>query len=256
MRCRDVEACWDDMRSGQEPRRGDVLAHLRACPDCQAVYAEYEGVAYCLSCLPVVEAPQSMVPQIMAHIRHQCEQVHIRATVALSTVPTPIGPVHVGYREQGIVFLSIDRGEGLRGAASALEHRLRASALPVTEEPPAWVRGALDAFFASGRTTDAPVDLSDVTDFERAVLRAAAQIPPGEVRSYGWVARAVGKPNSARAVGQALANNPVPLLIPCHRVIDCKGRLNRYLYGVEMKRRLLDLEGFREEERSSDVRTC
>ncbi|MDE2571062.1 MAG: methylated-DNA--[protein]-cysteine S-methyltransferase [bacterium] len=189
----------------------------------------------------------------MEHIREQCEQV--RQTVMLATLSSAMGTLHVGYRDRGIVFLRLDRGEGLCGALTALERRLHAPAVPTQEAIPPWIVAAIEAFFAAGRTANAPVDLSDLTDFERAVLSAVAQIPCGEVRSYGWLARTVGKPNAARAVAQALANNPIALLVPCHRVIDCRGRLNRYLYGVEMKRRLLAMEGYREEETSVGVRT-
>jgi len=255
MRCREVVAAWDDMRCGQEPRREDVLAHLRACVDCQAAYAEFEGVAYCLSCLPTVPPPQSLVPRIMAHIKEQCEQVRVRRMIELATVEAPIGTLHVGYRDSGIVFLFIDRGEGVQAAAEHVKRRLHVSAKLASGPPPHWVREALDAFFATGRTAGAPIDLTDVTEFERSVFELTAQVPPGEVRSYGWLANRLGKSNAARAVGQALANNPIPLLIPCHRIIDCRGRLNRYAYGVELKRRLLEIEGYLQEETAAGLRS-
>ena len=255
MRCREVVACWDDMRSGAEPRREHVLAHLRACAECQAAYAEFEGVAYCLSCLPVAPPPQSLVPRIMAHIREQCEQVHVHATISVTTVEAPIGRLFVGYRDAGIVAIRVSRGEDIHQASAALERRLHAAALPAQGAVPAWVCETVAEFFSGRHGTDVRIDLSDLTAFERAVFSAAARIPRGEVRSYGWLAREVGKPNAARAVGQALANNPIPLLIPCHRVLDCKGRLHRYVYGIEMKRRLLELEGYRQEETPAEVRT-
>ena len=75
-------------------------------------------------------------------------------------------------------------------------------------------------------------------------MHAAATIPPGEVRSYGWIAEAIGQPNAARAVGRAMARNPVVLLYPCHRVVDANGALHQYAYGVEVKKRILELEGY------------
>jgi methylated-DNA-[protein]-cysteine S-methyltransferase len=75
------------------------------------------------------------------------------------------------------------------------------------------------------------------------VLETVRSIPHGEVRSYGWVARQIGKPKAARAVGQALAANPMPLVVPCHRVIGSDGSLTGFTGGLKMKKRLLELEG-------------
>ncbi|MDP2661015.1 MAG: methylated-DNA--[protein]-cysteine S-methyltransferase [Dehalococcoidia bacterium] len=94
-----------------------------------------------------------------------------------------------------------------------------------------------------------PVDLDDAwdqevgTSFQRTVWRATQRIPRGQTRSYGQVAQAIGRPQSGRAVGQALASNPLPILIPCHRVVATDGSLRGFACGQEMKRRLLTLEG-------------
>ncbi len=88
-----------------------------------------------------------------------------------------------------------------------------------------------------------PVDLQRAKPFQRAVLQATLTIPFGETRSYGWVARAIGAPRAARAVGHALATNPIPIIIPCHRVIASNGSLGGYTGGLPMKRKLLALEG-------------
>jgi methylated-DNA-[protein]-cysteine S-methyltransferase len=87
------------------------------------------------------------------------------------------------------------------------------------------------------------IDLSALTGFQRAVLEAARDIPYSEVRSYGCLAQQVGRPGAARAVGQALARNPVPIVVPCHRVIGGDGGLTGFSSGLEMKRRLLEIEG-------------
>lgn len=87
-------------------------------------------------------------------------------------------------------------------------------------------------------------DLSDLTPFEQAVLRKTLEIPSGEVRSYGWVAREIGHARAVRAVGSALARNPVPILIPCHRVVRSDGVIGRYgAGGPEAKRAMLVAEG-------------
>jgi len=88
-----------------------------------------------------------------------------------------------------------------------------------------------------------PVDLSTQPAFLRRALLAARRIPYGEVRTYGWLARAAGNPRAARAAGQAMSHNPVPLLIPCHRVVGTGGRLTGFGGGLALKRALLELEG-------------
>src|SRR4029077_3241746 len=89
-------------------------------------------------------------------------------------------------------------------------------------------------------------DLRGLTPFEQAVLRKTRQIPRGEVRPYGWVAREIGHPAAVRAVGTALANNPIPYFIPCHRVVRTDGQIGNYGGGgPEAKKAILTLEGVR-----------
>lgn len=92
---------------------------------------------------------------------------------------------------------------------------------------------------------DLPVDLQDTTPFRRRVLEAARGIPTGETRTYGELARAVGSPGAARAVGQAMATNPMPVVIPCHRILAAGSSMGGFSApgGVETKRRLLRIEG-------------
>jgi methylated-DNA-[protein]-cysteine S-methyltransferase len=86
------------------------------------------------------------------------------------------------------------------------------------------------------------LDLSGATPFQRKVWEITRLIPYGETRSYTWVAEQVNKPRAARAVGQALARNPLPIIIPCHRVVTIEGKLGGFSGGVEIKKRLLNLE--------------
>lgn len=87
-----------------------------------------------------------------------------------------------------------------------------------------------------------PVDLSQVPEFDRAALAIVSQIPYGEVRSYKWIAERLGKPDAARAVGGAMAGNPVPLIVPCHRVVKTDGGLGGFSFGLIQKEALLNLE--------------
>ena len=88
------------------------------------------------------------------------------------------------------------------------------------------------------------LDMSMATPFQLTVWKVLLQIPHGEVRSYGWVAQAIGQPGAARAVGQAVGANPLAILVPCHRVIGADGTLTGYAGGLEVKRKLLDIEGY------------
>lgn len=88
-----------------------------------------------------------------------------------------------------------------------------------------------------------PVDLSALGRFGRSALEATASIPRGEVRSYAWVARVAGSPRGARAAGQAMRSNPLPLLVPCHRVVHSDGTPGGYGGSLALKKRLLESEG-------------
>jgi len=86
------------------------------------------------------------------------------------------------------------------------------------------------------------LDLGNATPFRRAVWEATRSIPYGETRSYEWIAQRIGKPKAARAVGQALKSNPFPIIVPCHRVIGKDGSLTGFSCGIDVKKRLLDME--------------
>lgn len=103
---------------------------------------------------------------------------------------------------------------------------------------------ALDAYFAGVRTgfEEIPLDLSGGTDFRQAVWQAAREIPWGERTTYGELARSIGRPQAARAVGQALGANPVPIVVPCHRIVGGDGDLRGFGCGLDWKRDLLAIE--------------
>lgn len=117
---------------------------------------------------------------------------------------------------------------------------------PVVREPRAMeaAERQIREYLAGERTDfDLPLDLSGLGAFDRSVLRATREVPFGEVCSYGEIARRIGRPGAARAVGSALGRNPLPLVIPCHRIVRSDGTVGGYTGGVERKRRLLALEG-------------
>ena len=96
---------------------------------------------------------------------------------------------------------------------------------------------------ASASLDDYPVDLPHCTDLQRDIWLALREIPRGETRSYGWLARRVGRPSAPRAIGAAVGSNPIPLWLPCHRVVASDGTLHGFGGGLAMKQALLELEG-------------
>ncbi|MCL1587192.1 MAG: MGMT family protein [Actinomycetia bacterium] len=113
----------------------------------------------------------------------------------------------------------------------------------VADRLPMDLASQVDEALEHGTTPEFPVDLRGIADFQGSVLQACRQIQPGTVRSYGWVADALSNPGAVRAVGTALGHNPIPLLIPCHRVVRSDGSIGNYAFGPEMKHDLLVAEG-------------
>ncbi|WP_043624981.1 methylated-DNA--[protein]-cysteine S-methyltransferase [Nonomuraea candida] len=148
-------------------------------------------------------------------------------------VPAPIGELAVAFTDHGVAY--VHAGEGF---AEAYRKRFGRPLLPAAR-PPAGLLPAL----RTGRTAGLPLDLRGMSDFQRDVLEAARTIPRGEVRPYSWIAARVGRPRAVRAVGTALGRNPVPLLVPCHRVTRSDGAVGDYVFGAAAKERLLLAEG-------------
>ena len=245
MRCRDVDSLWDEIHGDcQKSVKDAVQAHLRTCPPCQELYEQYEGVAYCLSSLPPPEPSCDLSKRVIQHIA-QTKFKERTTPIALTAVETPIGRLYVGFKENRIAYIGIDTGEPFEQVRHRVEARLRRAVQ--AGEPPGWLESTLEEFFKTFKVDDKTVDISDLTPFEQAALRATAEIPPGEVRSYSWVASQIGRPRAARAVGQVMARNPLPLLFPCHRVVDSAGDLHNYGYGIEMKALILRMEGYQPE---------
>lgn len=157
------------------------------------------------------------------------------------TRPSPLGILFVSFNDSGVT--SVDVAADPDAFERTHLERTGRIALAAEEEPP-FLATRLDRAIAEGRPGSLPLDLSSLTDFQRKVLMKAAEIPAGEVRPYGWVAKEIGNPKAVRAVGSALARNPVPVIVPCHRVVRSDGTLGRYSLGEDAnKERLLEAEG-------------
>ena len=153
----------------------------------------------------------------------------------------PVGWLGLLGTEQGLqrVSLQPDAGDALAGLGSA------AADVAPNEAVFGLALAAFDAYFAGevAALDGVATDLGDAPPFFRAAWSACRSIPPGETRSYRWLAQAAGNPKASRAAGQAMAKNPVPLVIPCHRVVGSGGNLHGYGGGgVAVKAQLLELE--------------
>lgn len=155
------------------------------------------------------------------------------------TFESPIGTVYVTFCDDVVTGVTLADDD----AAFIRAYRARtARAVRRADAPPLGLLGQIGRHLA-GDTATLEFDLAALSEFERAVLLKAREIPRGEVRPYGWIAREIGRPRAVRAVGTALNRNPVPLLIPCHRVVRSDGQLGEYAYGPARKRTLLAAEG-------------
>ncbi|MEV0622929.1 methylated-DNA--[protein]-cysteine S-methyltransferase [Nonomuraea sp. NPDC050404] len=148
-------------------------------------------------------------------------------------VPGPIGELAVAYTDQGVAY--VHAGEGF---TEAYRERFGRPLMPAAR-PPAGLLPAL----RTGRLGALRLDLRGMSDFQREVLEVVRTIPRGEVRPYAYIASRIGRPTAVRAVGTALGRNPVPLLIPCHRVTRSDGVVGEYVFGAAAKERLLLAEG-------------
>ena len=156
-------------------------------------------------------------------------------------IDTPLGPVFVAWNGRGVSWVTP------AGDRDLFEHHFRTAVgrdIAPGNQLPAHLGGAIARRLAGDRRVRIPLDLRGHTPFEVAVWTKALEIPRGEVRPYGWIAAEIGKPRAVRAVGTALAHNPVPLVVPCHRVVRSDGLIGQYsMGGPEAKRRILAAEG-------------
>jgi methylated-DNA-[protein]-cysteine S-methyltransferase len=160
-------------------------------------------------------------------------------TARLVTFDAALGRCAIRWSDAGITGVLLPSGRGLPGPA-----------YEDGTDVPAFVRRAIAGIVAvmAGEPRDLrelPLDEHGIDELRRAVHAATREIPPGTTRTYGQVARAIGRPDGARDVGAALARNPYPVIVPCHRVVAANGALTGFSApgGIATKRRMLELEG-------------
>jgi O-6-methylguanine DNA methyltransferase len=178
-----------------------------------------------------VKAPAGFADRLLAHVG---------MADSYARFETVLGPVYVAWNRQGV------SGAARSASAAEFEEWFRKDVgrqLVAADAPPDLAAKIEDELEGRRRLR---FDLRGLTPFEQAVLRKTREIPRGEIRPYGWVAREIGRPAAVRAVGTALANNPIPYFIPCHRVVRTDGQIGNYGGGgPEAKRAILNMEGVR-----------
>lgn len=197
----------------------ELAEHLGECGPCRDQAAEFRALELC-------------VPDC-------CRESAIR----WHRFRSPFGPMRIAASGCGLVELSW-RARGDDAFVDLLEERFPGR--PVVRDGDRLVEAEqelLEYFEGERRSFDLPVDLSELTGFQRQVLDAARELPFGTVVPYSELARRIGKPRAARAVGNALGRNPVAIIVPCHRIVRTDGSLGGYTGGVEYKERLLEIEG-------------
>ncbi len=166
-------------------------------------------------------------------------------TDRLFSCDSPVGEVYVGVSGKGVRFLG--RAASPEEFTRCYRERFEKLLSWGTDERTRRLAERVAAALA-GEKIELPADLSGTTPFQQRVLEIVKGIPRGEVRPYTWVAREAGSPKASRAVGTVMANNPVPLIIPCHRVVRNDGTTGSYAFGAEEKVGLLEGEGVPVEE--------
>lgn len=156
-----------------------------------------------------------------------------------ATTDSPIGPVWIAWSTRGVTAVSPLFACPTFDDFAKVHRRTSFEAKQLPNDLSEAVTSALH----TGDNAAVPIDTTGVGAFQQAVLATCATIPAGEVRPYGWIASEIGNPGSVRAVGTALGKNPIPLLIPCHRVVRSDGSLGNYAFGPQIKHELLIREG-------------
>ena len=234
-RCFEEEDLLALLAGDQSPE--EWREHMRRCDDCRRDFSAQEPLRRALQ----EPASQPTDAQVKA-ARARLDEALRPGPTAYYDVwrDTPVGPLFLAVSERGLCAVSFRRS--LEDFLQGIERRgFRAA--PGPERVREAVQQLRDYFAGRRRRFDMTVDLAGQTPFQRQVLEAAARVPAGAVASYGEIARAIGRPTATRAVGAALGQNPVPIVVPCHRIIGSDGGLHGYGGGLDIKEKLLRLEG-------------
>lgn len=242
--CREVEPDLLAVAAGEASASGAerVERHLDRCADCRQDLERYRALEALVGALR--RAPLRGEDPALARAELESRLADLRRRlVSFGVFPSPLGPILIARSELGVSLVRYVAGR--ESVASQITHLVGEEAVEDPAATEALHRELLD--YLEGRRTQLawPLDLRRVrSDFQRRVLELTAGLPYGAVTSYAGIARRLGAPRAVRPVAQALRWNPLPIVIPCHRVIGSSGALVGYAgKRVELKHRLLELEG-------------
>lgn len=225
MRCRSVLTRIDAMRTGElpAPESKDIHNHLRTCRSCDESVADINDLTATLKSI-VVDPPRSLRNELA----DQFDVIKVNRDEVL-----------VAFSERGLRMITtgVTPDQFRKSYTKRFGRDIRPGSLPDK------LRKQVVAALSGEGVAKPAVDLSDASEFERKVLETLTKIPRGEVRSYSWVANEAGRPKAVRAVGNICANNIVPFVVPCHRVVPTTGGVGNYAFGAPVKRALLQREG-------------
>jgi methylated-DNA-[protein]-cysteine S-methyltransferase len=214
------------------PDQSWLLGHTATCNYCRNVLTGFERVDDLLERLG--QANSLPTPPLPPKL--------FKRSAAYTLIDSPVGPLYVAVSEKGVADITF--GQGL--SEDRFRESLQARGFKAVHDPKAasFVTRQLSEYFSGRRHDfDVPIDLSGVTPFTKSVLNATAHVPYGQVQSYQDIARTIGQPGATRAVGNSLNRNPIPVIIPCHRIVRSDSSLGGYGGGPEKKQILLKLEG-------------
>ena len=157
-------------------------------------------------------------------------------------VKTDLGVFRVACSPKGITSI---HPASQRASAFEKVYKKRFGEYPLNRDIPDTYKKALRAAIKGHPAPSVAVDWTCFTAFQRKVLKRLQKVPAGKVQTYAWLARQVGNPKAARAVGNVMAQNPIPFLIPCHRIVPSSGGIGNYGLGKDLKRELLMREGIK-----------
>ena len=231
MPCNGILPYLDGFRTGElaPDLHRAVTAHIEQCPMCRKELQMIQTISTIALGL-VVSAPNTLLTRVREALSDR-----------YGVVETDLGLAWIGFTQSGISMVQLNQADN-QSFERFYEKRLgrRPTPGPV---PQSYSRAVRQALLGQKLPKAPPISLDGLSTFEQDVLRQLARIPLGEVRPYAWLAKEAGNPKAVRAVGTIMARNPVPFLLPCHRIVPSGGGVGNYGFGPEMKRTLLEREG-------------